>query len=110
MFGHCPSSEKLFQLRSAICKIEGGPGLASSRTAHQSVVASTGSARDEGSLADAAGSRGPNSAFTRLFRVDDLAGTGLLNGPSDLFGVRSLLDLLFLVVFESPGVLQMEAT
>ncbi len=42
--------------------------------------------------------------------MDDLAGTGLLNGPSDLFGVRSLLDLLFLVVFESPGVLQMEAT
>lgn len=31
---------------------------------------------------------------------------GLTDGPSDLFGVRSLLDLMMLVVFESPDALQ----
>ena len=30
----------------------------------------------------------------------------LINGGKDLFGIRSLLDLMFLVVFESPAALQ----
>lgn len=32
--------------------------------------------------------------------------TGLANGPTDLFGVRSLLDLLLVGVFESPDAFQ----
>jgi LCP family protein required for cell wall assembly len=35
------------------------------------------------------------------------ATTSLSNGPSDLFGVRSLLDLLVLGVFESPDAFQL---
>ena len=99
-----PALQKLFQLRSAICHIEGGPGVASSAASRQPVVASTSLANQPSSLADAAAS----GALPCLGRVAGNAVTGLLEGPSDLFGMRSLLALMLLVVFESPDVLQVE--
>ena len=48
----------------------------------------------------------PGNAMQSISQVANTSVTGLVGNIGDLFGLRSLLDLLFLTVFESPSALQ----
>ena len=103
-----PALQKLFQQGfQATCKIEGNPGVSSRAASQQNVAASP--ANHPLSLAASMAGNGNTSAELRLESVGSVGGNcvvSMLDGPGDLFGVRSMLDLMFLAVFESPDVLQ----
>ena len=97
--------QKMFQLgNNAVCNIEGNAGVSSSGASWKNAVASP--ANHSLSLATSMAGSGNNSASQSLGSVVGNSAVSMLDGPSDLFGLRSVLDLMFLVVFEAPNVLQ----
>ena len=83
-----PQIAKMFALgNNALCNVQadanGSPSLASSKIPPGPTIAQT---------------MGPLQALGQMAQVST---TSLQQGNSDLFGIHSLLDLLFLVVFES---------
>jgi LCP family protein required for cell wall assembly len=100
-----PALQKLFgQGFQAICQVEGNPGVSSRDASQQNVVASPAS-RPSRLLASASGSVTGNASLG-LGGVVGTATVSLLTGPGDLFGVRSVLDVMALAVFEAPNALQ----
>lgn len=87
-----PAISQFLQLSQATCNISdtGNSPAVASTPAQSMPLATSFSANDVQSLNDMASN----------------ATASLGSGPSDLFGVRSLLDLLLLGVFESPDVFQ----
>jgi LCP family protein required for cell wall assembly len=99
-----PALQKLFQSGfMATCNVEGGPGVSWHGTFGKNVAASS-----TGPVSPLIASRisvGGKSADAVKSSGKDVF-MSILDGPGDLFGWRSLLDLMFLVVFEAPDVLQ----
>ena len=97
--------QKMFQLGNhAVCHIEGNPGVTSRAATFQNVAAAP--ANHPLRLSTFLAGSGYQSTSQSLGSVGGNAAASMLDGPGDLFGVRSVLDLMFLVVFESPDVLQ----
>jgi LCP family protein required for cell wall assembly len=100
-----PALQKLFGRGfQAVCHIAGNPGVSSREASQQNVAAS--SVRQPTLLAAEAASSVTGTASLRLEGVVGNATVSLLDGPDDLFGVRSVLDVMLLAVFEAPNVLQ----
>lgn len=94
-----PAISQMLQLGgNAACNIAGDPGVGYNGGSHSNIAATTslqtGSALDLANVVDGAASLSTQAS-------------ALGSDPSDLFGVRSLLDLLCLGVFESPDALQL---
>ena len=99
-----PALQKLFgQGFQAACMIQGNPGVSSRDTAKPDVAAAP--ARQPVRLPTSAASAVTNLAQLHLGSVVGNATVSLLDGPGDLFGVRSVLDVMFLAVFEAPNAL-----
>ena len=100
-----PALQKLFgQGFFAVCNIEGNPGVSLREASQQNVVASP--TRQPTRLPASVASRVTDTASLRLGGVVGNTTVSLLDGPGDLFGVRSVLDVMFLAVFEAPNALQ----
>lgn len=99
-----PALQKLFpQGFQATCAISGNPGVSSRGLFRQEGAASSPSHPSSLVLFTT------STISTSARGVAHVAATpegSLLNGPGNLFGWRSLLDLLLLVTFESPNGLQ----
>ena len=97
---NCPqvitAVQKLFQLGDqAVCNIQGGPGTTLRDGSPQNVVAAAAKRTVPLPASTVGGGNEVGNATASL-----------LDGPSGLFGVRSVLDVMFLAVFEAPNVLQ----
>jgi len=100
-----PALRKLFgQGFFAVCNIEGNPGVSLREASQQNVVASP--TRQPARPLASVASRVTDTASLRLEGVVGNATVSLLDDPGDLFGVRSVLDVMFLTVFEAPNALQ----
>jgi LCP family protein required for cell wall assembly len=100
-----PALQKFFGLGfHPICQIAGKPGVSSREAAQQNVAASP--SRQSARLLAVAASSVTGEASLRLGSALDTAAVSLLDGPGDLFGVRSVLDVMVLAVFEAPNALQ----
>jgi LCP family protein required for cell wall assembly len=97
-----PALQKLFG--QGVCQIAGNPSASSHEASQQNIVASPSS--QPARLLAAAASSVTGDASLCLGGVVGNATVSLLDGPGDLFGVRSVLDVMFLAVFEAPNALQ----
>lgn len=99
-----PAIQKLFQQGfQAQCNIQGSPGVSLRGTSWQNVthVPTNSSSPLVISMASTS-----NKNADPMESIGGNAAMSILDGPADLFGWRSLLDLMFLVVFEAPNGLQ----
>jgi LCP family protein required for cell wall assembly len=98
-----PALQKLFQQSiPTICNVEGNPGTSWQTTARNN----TASAPTNPSSSLATSLTGSSDKSAKFENMGGHAAMSLLAGPGNLFGWHSLLDLMFLVVFESPDALQ----
>lgn len=99
VFPHCdkivPEIAQMFALgNKAICNIQANTGNSSLASASQTASLNPASQMMPGNL------------WQTTSQVASMSPMSLSGNTSDLFGIHSLLDLLFLVVFDSPKALQ----
>lgn len=97
--------QKIFQFSiNAVCNIEGNPGVSYRGSLTKYVV--TSRPISTSSVFTSVETNSNKNALQVPGSVGGISTTSMLDGPNDLFGVRSVLDLMFLVVFEAPDALQ----
>jgi LCP family protein required for cell wall assembly len=106
---NCPqviaALQKMFQSDiSAMCNIEGDPGTSYRAMPGKNLVISPGNASSTSAIT--IGTKSNTSSLPDQEGVLGISSTSILDGPGDLFGVRSVLDLMVLAVFETPNALQ----
>jgi hypothetical protein len=91
-----PAIAQMLQLgNNAACNVQGPPGRADS--SYPQLASTSGQSLP---LAYTTG-----NAPADLGNLSASATVGLGNGPTDLFGIQGLLDLMLMGVFESPSIL-----
>ncbi len=94
-----PALQKLFQQSFQVkCNIAGNPGVILRETSWKNLAVS--SSNPSSPLTTIAGTSGKHS--NAMENMGGNAAVSMLDDPGNLFGWHSLLDLMFLVVFESP--------